>query len=100
MTNAESFKKFYVSRVSPSSELMQIQSLLSVNFGAHLQLWHSCDVIISLSFFLAADYGVQFLYVLFWGGAVMMTLYVVLYFGNEYVDQPRLVQVQAKDKNV
>lgn len=30
----------------------------------------------------------------------MMTLYVVLYFGNEYVDQPRLVQVQAKDKNV
>jgi len=24
----------------------------------------------------------------------------VLYFGNEYVDQPRLVQVQAKDKNV
>ena len=61
---------------------------------------HSCDVIISLSFFLAADYGVQFLYVLFWGGAVMMTLYVVLYFGNEYVDQPRLVQVQAKDKNV
>nr|XP_058967684.1 phosphatidylinositol-3-phosphatase SAC1-like [Pocillopora verrucosa] len=48
----------------------------------------------------STDYGVQFLYVLFWGGAVMMTLYVVLYFGNEYVDQPRLVQVQAKDKNV
>ena len=52
------------------------------------------------SSFLSADYGVQFLYVLFWGAAVMMTLYVVLYFGNEYVDQPRLVQIQAKDKNV
>ena len=50
--------------------------------------------------FFAADYGVQFLYVLFWGGAVLMTLYVVMYFGTEYVDQPRLVQVQAKDKNV
>ena len=49
---------------------------------------------------VAADYGVQFLYVLFWGGAVLTTLYVVQYFGNEYVDQPRLVQVQAKDKNV
>lgn len=49
---------------------------------------------------LAADYGVQFLYVLFWGAAVLVTLYVVLYFGNEYVNQPRLVQVQAKDKNV
>ena len=49
---------------------------------------------------VAAEYGVQFLYVLFWGGAVLMTLYIVLYFGNEYVDQPRLVQVQAKDKNV
>ena len=49
---------------------------------------------------VAAEYGVQFLYVLFWGGAVLTTLYVVQYFGNEYVDQPRLVQVQAKDKNV
>ncbi|XP_073234289.1 phosphatidylinositol-3-phosphatase SAC1-like isoform X1 [Porites lutea] len=48
----------------------------------------------------STDYGVQFLYVLFWGAAVMVTLYVVLYFGNEYVDQPRLVHVQAKDKNV
>ncbi|XP_068694937.1 phosphatidylinositol-3-phosphatase SAC1-like isoform X1 [Montipora foliosa] len=48
----------------------------------------------------STDYGVQFLYVLFWGAAVMVTLYVVLYFGNEYVDQPRLVQVQLKDKNV
>ena len=73
-----------------------------------LNLWkHTIDYLINLqvlSFFsfllFTADYGVQFLYVLFWGGAVLMTLYVVLYFGNEYVDQPRLVQVQAKDKNV
>lgn len=42
----------------------------------------------------------QFLYVLFWGAAVLVTLYIVLYFGNEYVNQPRLVQVQTKDKNV
>ena len=54
----------------------------------------------SLFLLFAADYGVQFLYVLFWGAAVMVTLYVVLYFGNEYVDHPRLVHVQAKDKNV
>ena len=54
----------------------------------------------SLFFLFAADYGVQFLYVLFWGAAVMVTMYVVLYFGNEYVDQPRLVHVQSKDKNV
>ncbi|XP_074618210.1 phosphatidylinositol-3-phosphatase SAC1-like isoform X1 [Acropora palmata] len=48
----------------------------------------------------STDYVVQFLYVLFWGAAVLVTLYVVLYFGNEYVNQPRLVQVQTKDKNV
>ncbi|KAK2560828.1 Phosphatidylinositol-3-phosphatase SAC1-B [Acropora cervicornis] len=48
----------------------------------------------------STDYVVQFLYVLFWGAAVLVTLYVVSYFGNEYVNQPRLVQVQTKDKNV
>ena len=31
----------------------------------------------SLFLLFAADYGVQFLYVLFWGAAVMVTLYVV-----------------------
>ncbi|EDO36706.1 predicted protein [Nematostella vectensis] len=48
----------------------------------------------------STDYGIQFLYILFWGAAVLFTLYVVMFFGTEYVDQPKLVQTQLKDKNV
>ncbi|XP_031560293.1 phosphatidylinositide phosphatase SAC1-like [Actinia tenebrosa] len=48
----------------------------------------------------STDYGVQFLYVVFWGAAVLLTLYVVVFFGYEFVDKPKLVQTVSKDKHV
>ena len=35
------------------------------------------------------------MYVLFWGGASMATLGAIYYFGQEFVDKPKLAQ---KDK--
>ena len=49
---------------------------------------------------ILADPGFQFLYVLFWGSAVVFTLSVVFYYGHEFVDEPKLVHKRAKDKNV
>ncbi|KXJ14652.1 Phosphatidylinositide phosphatase SAC1-B [Exaiptasia diaphana] len=49
----------------------------------------------------STEYGIQFLYVLFWGAAVFMTLYIVVFFGTEFVDQPKLLQPKdTKDKHV
>ncbi|KAK3698605.1 hypothetical protein QZH41_014585 [Actinostola sp. cb2023] len=48
----------------------------------------------------STDYGIQFLYVLFWGAAVLLTLYIVVFFGTEFVDQPKLLQSSVKDKHV
>ena len=50
-------------------------------------------------FLVLADPGYQFLYVLFWGAAVGVTLSVVFYYGNEFVDEPKLVH-RIKDKDV
>eukprot|EP00112_Aurelia_sp_Birch-Aquarium-sp1_P022960 Seg666.6 transcript_id=Seg666.6/GoldUCD/mRNA.D3Y31 product="Phosphatidylinositide phosphatase SAC1-B" protein_id=Seg666.6/GoldUCD/D3Y31 len=40
----------------------------------------------------STDFGLQLLYILFWGLSCLVTLYFVVYFGMEYVDRPRLAQ--------
>ncbi|XP_046842315.1 phosphatidylinositol-3-phosphatase SAC1-like isoform X2 [Xenia sp. Carnegie-2017] len=46
------------------------------------------------------DPGFQFMYVLFWGLAVVFTLSIIFYYGKEFVDEPKLVHKPIKDKNV
>ncbi|WAR13607.1 SAC1-like protein [Mya arenaria] len=38
----------------------------------------------------------QLMYILFWGGASLMSLAVIYRYGSEFVDQPRLVQTKVK----
>eukprot|EP00794_Sanderia_malayensis_P018849 gene18849-20747_t len=40
----------------------------------------------------STDFGLQLVYVLFWGISCIVTLYFVVSFGTEYVDKPRLAQ--------
>jgi len=40
----------------------------------------------------SADFGLQLMYVLFWGVSCFITLYFVVSFGTEFVDKPRLTQ--------
>ena len=40
----------------------------------------------------------QIMYVLFWGFATLCTLGIMLYFGKELVNTPKLVQVKSKDE--
>lgn len=65
--------------------------------------FHQVGILIPESgvfFVVSADPGFQFLYVLFWGSAVVFTLSVVFYYGQEFVDEPKLVHKKIKDKNV
>lgn len=47
----------------------------------------------------STDFGLQLLYILFWGVSCIITLYFVVSFGTEFVDKPRLVQ-SHKEKAV
>lgn len=47
----------------------------------------------------AQTYQEQFAYVFFWGFATLCTLGVMLYFGKELVNSPRLVRTEDKSKN-
>eukprot|EP00795_Rhopilema_esculentum_P001102 gene1102-15437_t len=40
----------------------------------------------------STDFNLQLAYVLFWGVSCLVTLYFVIAFGKEFVDQPRLTQ--------
>ena len=57
-------------------------------------------VTLNMKTFFSADPGFQFIYVLFWGAAVVFTLSVVFYYGHEFVNEPLLVHKRLKDKNV
>jgi len=40
----------------------------------------------------------QVMYVLFWGGASAITLGAIYYYGQEFVDRPKLVQAKLKSE--
>lgn len=42
------------------------------------------------------DIREQFVYILFWGGASIGTLFFIFLFGTEYVDKPKLTQAKQK----
>ena len=45
---------------------------------------------------LAEHPSEQFMYVLFWGGASIMSLAAIYFYGNDFVNKPKLAQAKFK----
>jgi hypothetical protein len=55
-------------------------------------------ILIKFNLISLETYQEQFTYVLFWGFATMCMLLILLYFGQEIVNTPRLTLKKAKNE--
>ena len=74
---------FIISLLIPAGKLNRIEKTLNL---------------FSSKYFLTETYQEQFMYVFFWGFATVCTLAIMLYFGQEIVNTPKLTIKKAKNE--
>ena len=62
----------------------------------NLKLAPNCSIVLSHSFVFAENPTEQFMYILFWGTASVLTLIFIYYYGREFVDNPKLALAKVR----
>lgn len=71
---------------------MLVTGTLTLNWFLLYNIWYN-----SWPCFLPAEsWSEQFMYILFWGTASVVSLAVIYIYGSEFVDQPKLVHTHAR----